>query len=104
VHVVDLPSQTIGVTLGGLEPGQITSRHRHTYETIIYILEGEGATFIEDVAVEWKAGDAVYLPVWAWHYHQNASESKSCRYIACENAPLLQNLGVALREEEKGTP
>lgn len=36
VSVVDLPSRTISVTIGSLEPGQTTSRHRHTYETIIY--------------------------------------------------------------------
>src|SRR5579883_3475896 len=65
VQVVDLPSKTISVTLGGLEPGQTTGRHRHSYETILYVLEGEGTTFIEDRAVNWKAGDAVYIPVWA---------------------------------------
>jgi gentisate 1,2-dioxygenase len=102
VHVVDLPSRTISMTIGGLEPGQKTSRHRHTYETMIYVIEGEGTTFIEDRAVHWVAGDAIYVPVWAWHHHHNASESARCRYIACENMPLLQNLGhLAIREEER---
>jgi quercetin dioxygenase-like cupin family protein len=99
VFVVDLPSRVLSMTIGGLEPGQVTSKHRHTYETILYVLEGEGFTQIEDRRVEWKAGDAVYIPVWAWHQHTNLSASRSCRYIACENAPMLQNLGVALREE-----
>jgi gentisate 1,2-dioxygenase len=58
-----------------------------------------GRTFIEDKVVEWKSGDAIYVPVWAWHYHENQSDTL-CRYVACENAPLLQNLGgIALREE-----
>lgn len=101
VSIVDLPSRTISVTIGGLEPGQRTSRHRHTYETILYVLEGEGTTHVEGRAVRWKAGDAVYIPVWAWHHHENASATRPARYVACENAPLLQNLaGVALREEE----
>lgn len=99
VYVVDLPSRTISVTIGHLRPHAKTRMHRHTYETILFILEGEGRTLIEDRTVEWKAGDAVYVPVWAWHSHENVSE-RSCRYLACENAPLLQNLGnVALREE-----
>jgi quercetin dioxygenase-like cupin family protein len=101
VSVVDLPSRTLSMTIGGLLPGQITSRHRHNYETIIYVLEGEGFTTIEDRRVDWRAGDAVYIPVWAWHHHTNTTD-KSCRYVACENAPLLQNLGAALREEDKG--
>jgi quercetin dioxygenase-like cupin family protein len=101
VQVVDLPSKTISMTIGGLLPGQVTSRHRHTYETILYVMEGEGTTFVEDREIRWKAGDAIYIPVWAWHHHENASQTASARYIACENAPLLQNLGgVALREEE----
>jgi gentisate 1,2-dioxygenase len=54
---------------------------------------------VEDRKIEWKAGDAVYIPVWAWHQHTNTSATASCRYVACENAPMLQNLGIALREE-----
>jgi quercetin dioxygenase-like cupin family protein len=99
VFVVDLPSRVLSMTIGGLEPGQVTSKHRHTYETILYVLEGEGFTMVEDRKIEWKAGDAVYIPVWAWHQHTNTSATASCRYVACENAPMLQNLGIALREE-----
>jgi quercetin dioxygenase-like cupin family protein len=101
VQVVDLPSKALSMTIGGLTPGQSTSRHRHSYETIIYVIEGAGTTYIEDRAVEWTAGDAIYIPVWAWHHHVNASRDVACRYIACENAPLLQNLGCALREESR---
>lgn len=99
VFVVDLPTKNISMTIGGLEPSQQTNRHRHTYETVIYIIEGEGTTWVEDRAVEWKAGDAIYVPQWAWHHHKNKSDSQKCLYIACENAPQMQNLGVALREE-----
>jgi gentisate 1,2-dioxygenase len=99
VQVVDLPSKTISVTIGWLDPGQSTNRHRHTYETVMYVVEGEGETRVEDRVVEWKAGDAVYIPVWAWHSHRNRSDQHACRYVACENAPLMQNLGAAIREE-----
>lgn len=101
VQVVDLPSKALSMTIGGLTPGQSTSRHRHSYETMIFVIEGAGTTYIEDRAVEWIAGDAIYIPVWAWHHHVNASPDVACRYIACENAPLLQNLGCALREEAR---
>ena len=100
VHVVDLPSKTMSMTVGALHPGQSSNRHRHTYETLIYILEGEGSTVIEDRTVKWRAGDALYVPVWAWHHHVNASNVSRCQYLACENMPLLQNLGnLAIREE-----
>jgi len=99
VFVVDLPSRTLSVTVGHLAQGERTRKHRHTYETILYILEGSGTTTIEDKVVEWTAGDAVYVPVWAWHFHENRGTGL-CRYLACENAPMLQNLGAAVREEQ----
>jgi quercetin dioxygenase-like cupin family protein len=100
VFFVDLPTKNVSMTIGGLLPGQRTNRHRHTYETVLYVLEGSGYTEIEDERIEWQAGDAIYIPSWAWHRHQNLSEIQPAKYLACENAPQLQNLGVALREEE----
>ena len=101
VHLVNLPAKTLSVTLGGIAPAQRTGRHRHNYETILYVTKGRGRTVIEDCVIDWEMGDAVYIPVWAWHHHENRSATESCAYLACENAPLLQNLGsIALREEE----
>jgi quercetin dioxygenase-like cupin family protein len=99
VNVIDLPSRVISMTVGGLEPGQSTRRHRHNYETLIYVLEGHGKSIIGEREVPWKRGDAFYVPVWAWHQHINLSEEEMATYLACENAPHLQNLGIALREE-----
>jgi len=67
------------------------------------VVSGSGMSVIEGQEVQWKAGDAFYVPVWAWHQHINQSQKDSALYIACENAPLLQNLGAALREEEQIT-
>jgi gentisate 1,2-dioxygenase len=100
VRTVNLPTTTLSMTIGGLEPSQASRRHRHTYETVIYILQGSGASTIEDEVVHWQAGDALYIPPWAWHSHHNSSNTASALYLACENAPLLQNLGAARREEE----
>jgi gentisate 1,2-dioxygenase len=99
VNIVDLPSKVISMTIGGLEPNQSTRRHRHNYETLIYVLEGNGKSLIGDQEVHWKNGDAFYVPVWAWHQHVNLSATDNATYLACENAPHLQNLGIALREE-----
>lgn len=100
VAVVDLPSRTISVTIGHLAPGAKTRKHRHSYETIIVINQGTGFSLVEGRRIDWSAGDAVYIPVWAWHEHQNLDDGKQAVYIACENAPLLQNIGgIAVREE-----
>jgi quercetin dioxygenase-like cupin family protein len=100
VRTVDLPSQVLSMTIGGLEPGQSTRLHRHNYETVIYVLAGVGTSIIADREVAWRQGDAFYIPVWAWHRHANTSATEAARYIACENAPMLLNLGIALREEQ----
>jgi gentisate 1,2-dioxygenase len=99
VYVVDLPTKTMSMTIGELALGESTRLHRHNYETIIYITQGKGYSLIEDQTIEWSAGDALYVPVWAWHQHCN-SGSELAIYVACENTPLLQNMGeIALREE-----
>ena len=99
VRAVKLPSRAISMTLGGLKPGQSTRKHRHNYETLIYVVQGCGISIIGEQEVTWRAGDAFYVPVWAWHQHRNASDTDETLYVACENAPLLQNLGAAEREE-----
>lgn len=100
IQIVDLPSLTLSMTIGRLLGSQVSRRHRHNYETILFIWEGRGVTVIEDQMIEWEQGDALYIPVWAWHHHENRAADSECVYIACENAPLLQNLGqIALREE-----
>ena len=98
VAIADLPSRCLSMTLGHLEIGQSTRQHRHNYETLIYILKGQGYTTVDGIKVDWVAGDAVYVPVMGWHSHTNTGETEA-EYIACENAPLLQNLGLAVREE-----
>lgn len=99
VRMVDLPSRALSMTIGGLTGGQTTRKHRHNYETLIYVIEGAGVTVIDDREVQWRAGDAFYVPTWAWHQHSNASATEPALYVACENVPMLQNLGIALREE-----
>lgn len=99
VHIVDLPSHTISMTVGRLDVTETTRLHRHNYETLIYVMQGEGYSRIGDRNVQWRAGDAFYVPVWAEHQHVNTGGGE-CVYLACENAPMLQNLGgIALREE-----
>lgn len=99
VFFVDLPSKTLSLTIGWLDPEQSSNMHRHTYETILYVLEGSGYSQVQDEKIPWKEGDAIYIPVWAWHKHTNTGTGLA-RYLACENAPLLQNIGgIALRQE-----
>jgi quercetin dioxygenase-like cupin family protein len=99
VHIVDLPSRAVSVSIGGIPGGGQTRKHRHTYETIMYVLKGSGYSVVDGQRLDWDAGDAVLVPRWAWHQHFNASPTEYVEYLGAENAPMLQNLGLALREE-----
>ena len=103
VGVVDLPSHTVSMTIGVLREDEATRSHRHNYETILYIVRGQGESEIGDKVVAWEAGDAVYVPNWEWHSHRNTGD-EVVHYVAVENTPLLQNLGnIALRQEANET-
>jgi len=99
VHIVDLPSRAVSMSIGGIPGGGKTRNHRHTYETIIYILRGRGYSIVEGARVDWEPGDAVLVPRWTWHQHFNSSPTEYAEYIGAENCPMLQNIGLALREE-----
>ena len=100
VFIADLPSYTLSVNITLIKPDSNDRKHRHYYETLLFILDGSGYSIIEGERVEWEAGDALHIPPWSWHQHFNTDSDKEVRYLACTNAPLLQGVGgVAIREE-----
>ena len=101
--VVDLPTRSLSMTIGLLLPGEVTGKHRHSYESVMYITQGEGYTMIEEERVAWKAGDAIYIPVWTWHYNVNTSSQHPAGYVSCDNAPQMHQAGVALFEQASPT-
>jgi quercetin dioxygenase-like cupin family protein len=100
VFIADLPSYTVSVNITSIKPGSNDRKHRHYYETLLFIMEGRGYSIIEGERIEWEAGDALHIPPWSWHQHFNSVSDKEVRYLAATNAPLLQCVGgIALREE-----
>ncbi|MFQ5713893.1 MAG: cupin domain-containing protein [Candidatus Scalinduaceae bacterium] len=100
VYIARLPSFTASMNVGVVVAGGTSGNHRHYYESLIYIIEGKGYSVVEGKKVEWEAGDIIYAPPWSWHQHFNTDPDKEVRYIACTNAPLLQNVGGIARREE----
>src|SRR5262245_26636717 len=56
--------------------GRYNERHRHAHETIFYIMAGEGTVVVDDILVEVKPGDVVFVPRWAMHQSQNRSDNE----------------------------
>jgi gentisate 1,2-dioxygenase len=100
VSISDIPSYTIGVDFTTIDPNSNDRKHRHSYETMIFVLEGSGYSIVEDERVEWEAGDSLHIPPWAWHQHFNTDPDKEAKFISGTNAPLLQSVGDIDRREE----
>ena len=102
VSISDIPSYTIGVDITTISPNSNDRKHRHYYETVIFVLEGKGYSIIEGDKVEWEAGDALHIPPWSWHQHFNTDPEKEAKHLSGTNEPLLQSVGeIAIREESE---
>jgi len=100
VSISDIPSYTIGVDITTIDPSSNDRKHRHSYETMIFVLEGRGYSIVEEERVEWEAGDSLHIPPWAWHQHFNTDPEKEAKFLSGTNAPLLQSIGDIDRREE----
>ena len=99
-YIAKLPSRTASMNVGVVVAGGTSGNHRHYYESLIYIIKGNGYSVVEGNKVEWEAGDIIYAPPWSWHQHFNTDPDNEVRYVAYTNAPLLQNVGGIARREE----
>lgn len=84
-----IPTRVVDCRIVEIPPGGKTSVHRHSFDAIMFIIDGRGSTTIDGVRYDWQKWDALHLPVWAWHSHANSDERKPARYLAFTTAPLM---------------
>lgn len=101
-ELLGFPSKSLNMFIGELPPGGHSGCHRHMCEACIYILSGKGYTMIDDkTKVEWEQGDAMFIPVMAWHQHFNGDPDRPARYLAGTNFPQMEKLGLSLMESKE---
>lgn len=81
-----------------LDPGSKTTPHRHSWDAILFVVEGSGWSEIGGERVEWKPWDAIHLPAWTWHRHGNDGQT-TARFLSFSSEPLLTSLNLAIIEE-----
>lgn len=81
-----------------IPPGRHSGAHRHLYEEVNYILAGEGYSIIDDRQFDWKAGDALCIPVFAWHQHFNTGPEPA-RFLVHTSRAAMQNLGLLVTQQ-----
>lgn len=84
-----------------LPPGFEGLAHRHTASAVYYVIEGEGATEVGDVTLEWGARDLFVVPNWAWHRHRNRSKEHPARLFVVQDIPMLAAFGLYYEEPEE---
>lgn len=75
-----------------VSPGKHSGAHRHIYEETDYILSGEGYSIIEDQRYEWKKGDTLVIPVFAWHQHFNTGKEPA-RFLVHSGRVAMESTG-----------
>jgi gentisate 1,2-dioxygenase len=80
-----------------LRPGEETQSHRKAASTVYCVLEGEGATEVDGVTLEWKRNDVFTVPGWLWHEHKNRTDRPAFLYSVTDE-PTMRKLGL-FREE-----
>ena len=89
-----------GVNVGYLceiAPNAKTEAQRYLFEEVLYVLDGEGESFVWNPgsrtkqSVRWKAGSVVAPPLNVWRQHVNRGSSPA-RFLVMTNAPVVIDL------------
>ncbi len=83
--------------------GTTTTIHRHSWDAILFMVDGSGWTEVDGVRYDWKAWDAIHLPAWSWHRHGNDGDRPG-RFMSYSSEPTLWTLGMSLIEDAGHEP
>jgi gentisate 1,2-dioxygenase len=93
-------TNTIGLGLQIIKPGEIAQTHRHVASAIRFIIKGspKAFTIIEGERFPMEEGDLITTPNWTWHDHYNGSE-KSVAWLDGLDVRLLGYLNAQFSQE-----
>jgi gentisate 1,2-dioxygenase len=90
--------RVMSTVVAEIPPGKRSGAHRHLYEEVNYVLAGEGHSIVEDHRYDWKTGDALCIPVFAWHQHFSTG-SEPARILAHTTRPAMENVGLQVTQQ-----
>jgi len=99
----DRPTRILDALVHEVDPGTTTTVHRHSWDAILFMVEGSGWTEVDGVRYDWKAWDAIHLPAWSWHRHGNDG-TKPGRFMSYSSEPTLWTLGMSVIEDAGHAP
>lgn len=90
--------KVMATVVAQIPPGKRSGAHRHLYEEVNYILSGEGYSIVDDKRYDWKAGDALCIPVFAWHQYFNTG-SEPVRILSHSTRSAMENVGLQVTQQ-----
>ncbi len=94
----DRPTRCLDALVHEVDPGTVTTVHRHSWDAILFMVSGEGWTEVDGVRYDWKPWDAIHIPAWSWHRHGNDG-TKCGRFMSYSSEPMLDTLGMSVIED-----
>lgn len=92
-NVVRIPikSEILDPRIVHIPANKSNEHHRHSHETLMYIIKGEGYVCVDDFKIEVKEGDTVFVPRWAVHQATNSGSSEMV-YLAVTDFGFAQKV------------
>src|ERR1700754_188321 len=99
----DRPTRTMDATAHEIDPGAVSTIHRHSWDAMVLVVAGWGWTEIDGERIEWGPGDSLHLPAWSWHRSGNDG-AETARYLSFSSEPMLATMGMSVLEDQGHTP
>lgn len=82
----------LSTTVAEVPAGKRSGAHRHIYEETNYVMQGEGYVIVDDQRYDFKQGDVLVIPVFAWHQYFNTG-NETARFISHTNRVAMESTG-----------
>ena len=99
----DRPTRSMDALVHEIDPGVVSTIHRHSWDAMVLVVAGNGWTEIDGERIDWGPGDSLHLPAWAWHRSGNDGDEVA-RYLSFSSEPLLETMGMSTIEDAGHTP
>ena len=99
----DRPSKLIDCYVHEVDPGVVSTIHRHSWDAVMICFEGRGWTEVNGVRYDYKPWDTIYLPCWAWH-RQGNDGTRTAKFMTIGVEPTTATIGMSVLEDAGQTP
>src|ERR1700710_829120 len=99
----DRPTRSMDGLAHEIDPGVVSTVHRHSWDAMVLVVAGWGWTEIDGQRIEWGPGDSLHLPAWSWHRSGNDG-TETARYLTFSSEPMLATMGMSVIEDAGHSP